>query len=106
MNFEVLSKKITKIRFNVITDINSTIADVVAFGSNLNWDHRCLQFLIAISKDIQCFSESNQSQSSDLENTMITLATFFALSSDHTAALRARPEIQLNVVRALVLCYP
>lgn len=101
LDFEVLSQDMTSKRFEIITDINTTITDVVTFACNLKWDNRYCQFLRDISKDIQGLSETAQGGGPKLDNTVETLATFVASISEHTEALKDRLNIQLDIVRDL-----
>jgi hypothetical protein len=104
LDFEVLSQNMVVSRFEIITDINTTVTDVVTFNSNLKWDSRYCQFLRDISKEIRDFSETTQGRRPKLDNIIETLATFVATNLDHTEALKARLDIQLDVVRNLILC--
>jgi hypothetical protein len=98
-NFETLSQEIAGNRFGIITDINTTITDVVTFNCNLKWDDRYCQFLRKIFEDIRNLPELKQVRVSQLENTVEVLASFVASISEHTEALKTRLDIQIDVVR-------
>ncbi|KAF2112264.1 hypothetical protein BDV96DRAFT_525022 [Lophiotrema nucula] len=103
LDFGALSRNMTaKKRFEIMTDINTTVTDVVTFTSNLKWDNRYCQFLRDLSKDIREFTESTQGREPKLENTIETLATLVASTSEHGEAMKARLDIQLNVLYNLV----
>jgi hypothetical protein len=89
-------------RVEVITDINTAITNVVTFTGNLKWDTRYCQFLRDISKDIREFVESTQGREPKLENTIETLANFVISVSEHAEAIKARLDIQLDVVRDII----
>lgn len=99
LDFRALSQNMTaEKRFGIITDINTTATDVVTFIGNLQWDNRYCQFLQDISEEIQDFIESTRSREPKLDNTIETLATFVASVLEHADAMKARLDIQLNVV--------
>lgn len=99
-NFETLSHDMTaEKRFEIITNINTTATDAVTFIGNLKWDIRYCQFLRDISEEISESTKSTRSREPKLENTIETLATFVASISEHTEAIKARLDIQLNVVK-------
>ena len=103
LDFGALSRNMTaEKRFEIITDINTTVTDVVTFTGNLKWDNRYCQFLRDISKDIQDFTESTQGREPKLENTIEALATLVVSVLEHAEAIKARLDIQLNVVRVLI----
>lgn len=102
IDFEVLSEDMISNRFEIITDINTAITDVVTFAGVLKWDDRFCQFLRDISKDIRGISGTRQGQESDLDNAVETLATFVASISEHTEALKDRLHVQLEVVRSSI----
>lgn len=104
LDFELLSQKMTYNRFKTITDINTTITDVVTFNCNFKWDDRYCQFLRDVSKDIRDVSETMQGKGPKLDNTIETLATLVASILEHTEALKARLDIQLDVVRNSIPC--
>lgn len=86
-------------RLGIITEINTIATDAATFAGNLEWSKRYCQFLRYISKDIQDFTESTQGSEPKLENTIETLATLVASILEHTEAIKARLDIQFNVVR-------
>jgi hypothetical protein len=86
-------------RIGNITEINTIATDAATFAGNLEWSKRYCQFLRDISKDIQEFTKSTQGSEPKLENTIETLATLVASILEHTEAIKARLDIQLNVVR-------
>ncbi|KAF2678031.1 hypothetical protein K458DRAFT_377367 [Lentithecium fluviatile CBS 122367] len=88
-------------RFEIITDINTTVTEVVTFTGNLRWDNRYCQFLRDISKDIREF-KSTQGGEPKLENTIETLATLVVSILEHAEAIKARLDIQLDVLYNLV----
>lgn len=100
INFEVLSQNMISNRFEIITDINTAITDVVAFAGVMKWDDRYCQFLRDISKDIRGISGTMQSGEPNLDNAIETLATFVASISEHTDALKTRLDVQLEVVKS------
>jgi hypothetical protein len=102
LDFEVLNHNMINNRFEIITNINTTITDVVTFACNLKWDNRYCQFLRDISKDIQDLSETKQGGGPELDSTVETLATIVASILEHTEALKARLDVQLEVVREFV----
>lgn len=103
LDFGALSRDMTaEKRFKIITDINTTITDVVTFIGSLKWDNRYCQFLRDISKNIKEFTESTQGREPKLENTIETLATLIVSVLEHAEAMKTRLGIQLNVVRVLI----
>lgn len=103
LDFGALSRNMTaEKRFEIITDINTTVTEVVTFTGNLKWDNRYCQFLRDISKDIREFTKSTQGREPKLENTIETLATLVVSVLEHTEAIKARLDIQLDVVRVLI----
>jgi hypothetical protein len=86
-------------RLRTITEINTIATDAATFAGNLEWSKRYCQFLRDISKDIQEFTESTQGSEPKLENTIETLSTLAASILEHTEAIKARLDIQFNVVR-------
>ena len=102
LDFEVLSQNMINNWFKIITDINTTITDVVTFACNLKWDNRYCQFLRDISKDIRDLPGIKQGGEPKLDNTVETLATVVASILEHTEALKARLDVQLNVVREFI----
>jgi hypothetical protein len=103
LDFEALSRHMTSNRFEVITDINTTITDVVTFNCNLRWDNRYCQFLRDIFQDIRALPVVTQGRGPKLDDTVETLATFVAAILEHTEALKMRLDIQLDVVRVFIL---
>lgn len=102
IDFEVLSQDIISNRFTIITDINTTITDVVTFATNMRWDNRYCQFLRDLSRDILDIPGTTQGGEAKLDNTVETLATFVASILEHTEALKARLDVQLDVVRNFI----
>jgi hypothetical protein len=98
--FGALSTKIApEERLGIITEINTIATDAATFAGNLEWSKRYCQFLQDISKEIQDFTKSTQGSEPKLENTIETLATLVASILEHTEAIKARLDIQFNVVR-------
>lgn len=102
IDFEVLSQGMISNRFEIITDINTAMTDVLAFAGVLKWDNRYCQFLRDISKDIRDISGTMQGGEPNLDNAIETLATFVASISEHTEALKARLDVQLDVVKSSI----
>jgi hypothetical protein len=86
-------------RLETITEINTISTDAATLVGNLEWSERYCQFLRDISKDIQEFTESMQGSEPKLENTIETLSTLAISILEHTEAIKARLDIQFNVVR-------
>lgn len=103
LDFEALSQDTIKERLKFITDINTTITDVVTFACNLKWDDRYCQFLRDIQREIRGLYKETQGQETRLEDSIETLATFVASILEHTDALRERLGVQLDVVRSPIL---
>ncbi|PZD24856.1 hypothetical protein A1F96_08974 [Pyrenophora tritici-repentis] len=86
-------------RLRTITEINTIATDAATLVGNLRWSKRYCQFLRDISKDIQEFTDSTQDSEPKLENTIETLSTLATSILEHTEAIKARLDIQFNVVR-------
>jgi hypothetical protein len=86
-------------RKTVITQINTTVTDAVTLAGNLRWNTRYCQFLQDISKDIRDLIEPIQGREPKLDHTIETLASLLISILEHTEAIKARLDIQLNVVR-------
>lgn len=99
LDFEVLGQNTTDDRFEIITDINTTVTDVITFTGNMKWDDRYCQFLREISKETRDLSQTTHGKGPTLDRTIATLATLIASILEHTEALKARLDIQLDVVR-------
>lgn len=105
LNFGALGQKLTAdSRFEIITNINTTITDAVTFTGNLKWDNRYCQFLRDICHDIKDFTKTTQGREAKLENTIETLATLVISISEHAEAIKSRLDIQLDVVCDLFHC--
>jgi hypothetical protein len=92
-NVEKLDRK------TIITQINTTVTDAVTLAGNLRWNARYCQFLQDISKDIRDLIEPIQGREPKLDYTIETLASLVISILEHTEAIKARLDIQLNVVR-------
>lgn len=100
LDFEALSLNVApEKRLRTITEINTIATDAANFVANLEWSKRYCQFLRDISKDIQDFTEPTQGSEPKLENTIEALASLVASILEHTEAIKARVDIQFNVVR-------
>lgn len=44
LDFEVFSQNMADDRFEILTDINTNVTDVITFGGNMKWDSRYCQF--------------------------------------------------------------
>ncbi|KAJ5031032.1 hypothetical protein J3E73DRAFT_222669 [Bipolaris maydis] len=89
-------------RLRTITEINTLATDAAAFAGNLEWTKRYCQFLRDISKNIQGFTESTQGSKPRLENTIETLSILAISILEHTQAIKARLDIQFNVLYNMV----
>jgi hypothetical protein len=96
LNVEELDRK------TIVTTINTTVTDAVTLAGNLRWNTRYCQFLRDISKDIRDLIEPTQGREPKLENTIETLASLIISILEHTEAIKARLDIQLDVVRNLI----
>lgn len=103
VDFEKLSKDMINKRLKIITDINTTITDVVTFAANLKWDCRYCQFLRDTSKSIESVVGATQGERPHLNNSVEVLATLVVSILDHADALKARLDVQLDVVRDSLL---
>jgi hypothetical protein len=92
-NVEKLDRK------TIITQINTTVTDTVTLAGNLRWNTRYCQFLQDISNDIRDLIEPIQGREPKLDYTIETLASLVISILEHTEAIKARLDIQLNVVR-------
>jgi hypothetical protein len=92
-NVEELDRK------TIITQINTTVTDTVTLAGNLRWNTRYCQFLQDISNDIRDLIEPIQGREPKLDYTIETLASLVISILEHTEAIKARLDIQLNVVR-------
>jgi hypothetical protein len=92
-NVEKLDRK------TIITQINTTVTDAVTLAGNLRWNTRYCQFLQDISKDIRDLIEPIQGREPKLDYTIETLASLLISILEHTEAIKARLDIQLDVVR-------
>lgn len=92
-NVEKLDRK------TVITQINTAVTDAVTLAGNLRWNTRYCQFLQDISKDIRDLIEPIQGREPKLDYTIETLASLLISILEHTEAIKARLDIQLDVVR-------
>ncbi|PVI00432.1 hypothetical protein DM02DRAFT_592717 [Periconia macrospinosa] len=89
-------------RFEIITDINTTVTEVITFMVNLKWDNRYCQFLRDMSIDIRKFTDFTQGGEPNLESTIETLATLTVSILEHAESIKGRLDIQLNVLYNLV----
>lgn len=102
LDFDGLSQNMASNRFKITTNINSAITDVITFGCTLKWDYRYCQFLRDISREVRDLSKTLDERGPKLDDDIKTLATLVASISEHNESLKARLDIQLNVVRDLI----
>ncbi|USP82427.1 Notoamide biosynthesis cluster protein M' [Curvularia clavata] len=103
LDFDTVGQNIANNRFEITRSINTAVTDAVSFGCNMKWDSRYCQFLRDISKQLGIFPEIEQDKwGPGVDNGIELLANFVASIMELTEALKARLDIQLDVLYNLV----
>lgn len=98
VDFEKLCQGIISERLEIITDINTTITDVLTFAANMKWDVRYGQFLRNLSERVEDLSGAKLDGKMQLSSTVETLSTLLDSILEYTDAMKGRLNVQLDVV--------